>query len=533
MNGLYRLTLCDIEGDWFRLVIQLGIEGACAVSLLKLQDASNRSTMKTRGNFFLLPALIAGLGLTLAGRVTAQTFTVLHTFTSVSGSNATNSDGAYPYAELILSGNTLYGTAKYGGSSGKGTVFAVNTNGIGFTTPYNFNGGSDGANPYAGLILSGSTLYGTASAGGSLGAGTVFALNIAGTDFTVLHSFTLPDPSGNNSNGAYPYAGLILSGNTLFGAANDGGSSGKGTVFAVKTNSSSFTTLHSFSSGSGGAYSSAGLILSGNTLYGTDYGNLGKGTVFAINTNGTDFTNHYAFTPGNLNGNGILTNSDGANPHAKLILSDNTLYGTTEYGGSSGKGTVFAINVDGTGFTNLHSFASGAYNSLGLYTNSDGANPSAGLILSTNTLYGTAYIGGSSGNGTVFAINPDGTGFKNLHSFTATPPYPVAQTNSDGANPTAGLILSGNTLYGTTAYGGSSGNGTVFSLSLESVRISEPHLTIIHSGTNVILTWPINTAGFMLQSALSLTGTFTNIPGATSPCTNPIVGLQQFYRLSQ
>jgi uncharacterized repeat protein (TIGR03803 family) len=204
-----------------------------------------------------------------------------------------------------------------------------------------------------------------------------------------------------------------------------------GTLFAIRTNGLGFTTLHSFSSGSGGAYSSAGLILSGNTLYGTDYGNLGRGTVFGIRTNGADFTNYYAFTSGALNGNGILTNSDGANPHAKLILSGNTLYGTAEHGGSSGKGSVFAINTNGSGFTNLHSFAAGAYNLSGLYTNSDGANPSAGLVLSSNTLYGTASHGGSFGNGTVFAINVDGTGFTNLHSFTATPPYPQPQTNND------------------------------------------------------------------------------------------------------
>ena len=68
------------------------------------------------------------------------------------------------------------------------------------------------------------------------------------------------------------------------------------------------------------------------------------------------------------------------------------------------------------------------------------------MILSGNTLYGTATDGGSSGNGTVFAVNTDGTGFTNLHSFTALDLY---YTNSDGANPYAGLILSGNTLYGT------------------------------------------------------------------------------------
>src|SRR5450759_4429359 len=99
------------------------------------------------------------------------------------------------------------------------------------------------------------------------------------------------------------------------------------------------------------------------------------------------------------------------------------------------QGTVFAVHTNGTGFTNLHTF-----------NYSNGAHPDAGLILSGNTLYGTTVGGGSSGDGTVFAVNPNGTGFTNLHSFTAF--SVLSSTNSDGANPTAGLILSGNTLYG-------------------------------------------------------------------------------------
>src|ERR1035437_3646025 len=129
-------------------------------------------------NLFLLPALIAGLNLIPAGRVTAQTFTTVHSFTSVS-------DGANPVAGLILSGTTLYGTAYQGGSSGVGTVFAVQTNGTGFTNLHSFTAflnyiNSDGANPTAGLILSGNTLYGAAYNGGSSGYGTVFAVHTNG-----------------------------------------------------------------------------------------------------------------------------------------------------------------------------------------------------------------------------------------------------------------------------------------------------------------------------------------------------------------
>src|SRR6266446_4904964 len=125
---------------------------------------------------WVLPALIAVLNLLPAGRVPAQTFTTLYSFTATSYPgyfDSTNSDGAYPQAGLTLSGNTLYGTALSGGSSGWGTVFAVNTDGTGFTNLHSFTAlsgphtstNSDGANPYAGLVLSGNTLYGTANRG--------------------------------------------------------------------------------------------------------------------------------------------------------------------------------------------------------------------------------------------------------------------------------------------------------------------------------------------------------------------------------
>src|SRR5260370_34571437 len=94
---------------------------------------------------FFLPALIAALSLIPAGSVTAQTFTALHSFTATVYTSS-NRDGAYPFGGLITnsSGNTLYGTAAYGGSLGNGTAFAVHTDGLGFkilhsftpTTPY-------------------------------------------------------------------------------------------------------------------------------------------------------------------------------------------------------------------------------------------------------------------------------------------------------------------------------------------------------------------------------------------------------------
>jgi uncharacterized repeat protein (TIGR03803 family) len=482
-----------------------------------------------------LSALIVGLGLMVASRLTAQTFTTLYSFTN-------GSDGANPEAGLILSGNTLYGTAYAGGSSGDGTIFKVNTDGTGFTTLYNFTGNSDGTDPAAGLISLGNTLYGTTADFNSLSNGTVFKVNTDGTGFTNLYNFTASSApfyeQGTNTDGANPAAGLILSGNTLYGTASYGGRSGYGTVFVLNTDGTDFTNLHSFTAPSGeggaigtnsdGALPAAGLILSGNALYGATLygGSSGNGTVFAVNTNGMCFTNLHSFT-------GV---SDGDGPDATLVLSGNTLYGTAHSGGSSGNGTVFAVNTDGTGFTNLYNFTATLAGPFSILTNSDGVYPGGGLILSGNTLYGTTYKGGSSGNGTVFAVNTDGTGFTNLYNFTSTL---TNLNNSDGARPEAGLILSGNTLYGTATQGGNAGQGTVFSLSFA------PQLTITLSGTNVILTWPTYVAGFsytgftllsttnLMPAAWSIVSPAPVVLNGQNTVTNPISDTQQFYRLSQ
>jgi hypothetical protein len=87
-------------------------------------------------------------------------------------------DGSRPLAGLLLSGSTLYGTTTgYGLTAG--TIFAINTNGTGFTALYDFAAGSDGSAPQSGLILSGNTLFGTATGAGFVLYGTVFGLNIS------------------------------------------------------------------------------------------------------------------------------------------------------------------------------------------------------------------------------------------------------------------------------------------------------------------------------------------------------------------
>jgi uncharacterized repeat protein (TIGR03803 family) len=260
--------------------------------------------------------------------------------------------------------------------------------------------------------------------------------------------------------------------------------------------------------------------LAGINLYGVASGGgvRGDGTVFVLNNDGTGFTNLHNF-------------SDGADPLAGLILVGHALYGTTYRGGIGGNGTVFKMNTDGGAFSTLHYF-SGA----------DGTNPKGKLLSVGSTLYGTTRSGGASGSGTVFTVNVDGTGFTILHSFAAVTGYtnfniPI---NSDGAGPAAGLIISGMTLYGTTESGGPYGSGTIFSISML------PQLTITPVGDTVVLTWPTNYAGFdyaafTLQSTTNLGPSAvwtTNRPPSVvvnglNTVTNPITGGQQFFRLYQ
>jgi uncharacterized repeat protein (TIGR03803 family) len=468
-------------------------------------------------NVLVTLALIIGLGLMPAFRTSAQIFTNLH--------NLVFTNGTGPVARLLLSDNTLYGTTRiYGGGNGGGygSVFKMAADGSSFTALHIFSGfAPEAGNLNSSLVLSGSTLYGTAAFGADLDHGCVFGINTDGTGLTNLYSFS-PLSSNSpytNSDGAYPDAGLVLSGSTLYGMANGGGTKGAGSVFAVNINGTGFTNLHDFGPGDG-QYPEADLLLSGSTLYGTTPGggDFNYGAIFKIDTNGSGFASFYSFTQSS---GSPATNSDGAFPACSLVLSGNTLYGTAAEGGNAGSGTVFKINTDGSDFAVLHHFTA---MSGPLASNSDGARSHTGLTLSGNTLYGTASLGGISGNGTVFKINTDGSGFATLYSFTAT--NGITGVNADGARPLGGLILSGSALYGTANQGGTSGYGTVFSIFLP------PMLTITPAGPNVILTWPTNFTGFNLESTTNLVSPvfWDAVPGQYS-VTNLVSGQQKFYRL--
>jgi uncharacterized repeat protein (TIGR03803 family) len=487
--------------------------------------------MKSPRQLFPLALIFFGALLTVHAQ---SAFTTLYDFSALDVTGTTNSDGAVPFSGLVLSNSRLYGTSIIGGALGRGTLYAINANGTGFTNLHNFTAGNDGDRPSGGLILSGHTLFGTAFQAGSSGSGNVFAINTDGTGFTVLYGFSATVFNqvtfvSTNGDGSNPLCTLVLSGSTLYGTANGGGVFGHGTVFGINTNIASFTNLHNFSSTTGvkgtnsdGSGPYGALVLAGGALYGTTFqgGTSGRGTIFKVNTNGTGFTNLHNFS-------GFP--NDGATPEGGLLIAGKTLYGTTTFGGGADNGTVFAVNTDGTDFTNLHFFTAFSHG-----TNADGANPKSTLIVSGDTLYGTATAGGATYNGTVFTLSTNSTGFTTVYNFTALDAVNNI-TNSDGSGPTAGLTASGSTFYGAAGGGGASGDGTVFAVSLGA---APPLLVIAPVGDNVVLFWPTAASNFGLQTSTDLlSGGWSNISsgiftaGTNFVFTNGVSRPTAFFRL--
>jgi len=370
-------------------------------------------------------------------------------------------DGNGPLADLVFdAAGNLYGTTNGGGAHKAGTVFELSpaaTGGWTETVLYSFTGGADGANPQAGLIFDQSgNLYGTTNFGGSancnLGCGAVFELTPKSSGWTesVLYSFT------GGADGGGPVASLIFDGSgNLYSTTWNGGSSncsnGCGVVFELTPGSNGWTesVLYSFTNGSDGANSDAGLIFDkSSNLYGVTWyaGAYGWGTVFKLAPNSDG-----SWTESVLHQ--FKGDKDGAHPRARLIFdSVGNLYGTAanEYAPGFGIVSKLVPNSDGTWTKyTLHQFTGGK----------DGANPRADLTFdSAGNLYGVAYDGGTYGFGTIFKLKPTSAGgwtFSVLHAFKDAP----------GAYPWGGLVVAGSgNIYGTTYGDGSKTFGSVFEI---------------------------------------------------------------------
>jgi uncharacterized repeat protein (TIGR03803 family) len=266
-----------------------------------------------------------------------------------------------------------------------------------------------------------------------------FSLANAAVKKDVLHSFV-----GGAMDGSTPISGLSKVGNLLYGTSGGGGRYGKGTVFSISPTGTGFTVLYSFKGKQDGRGSASGLTYNGDTLYGTtEDGGTGKGTVFSVTPAGK-FTTLYSFKGGS---------ADGAAPVAPLTNFRGTLYGTTASGGNvHGKyinyGTVFSISASGQEKV-LYFFGS---------TKDDGIGPRSRLVPVGGKLYGTTNgggIGGVTGNGTIFGVTTHGE---------ETVLYRFKNKFDGSCSFNCYLNLVGGVLYGTAYLGGTGKLGSVFSV---------------------------------------------------------------------
>lgn len=322
-------------------------------------------------------------------------------------------DGDEPQAGLIDVNGILYGTTTGGGdegceSRGCGTVFSFDRKTGAEAVLHNFGATGDGAVPYAGVIAVKDMLYGTTfDGGGSCSCGTVFSLDLTTGKEKVLHAF------GTGADGQEPVAGPTDVKGTLYGTARAGGTYGAGAIFSIDLKSGREKVLYSFCSQFGcpdGGDPETGLIEVNGTLYGTT--NAGGNETYCPNTNNPPGCGTvYAFDPKTRTEKVLFAFcnqqycTDGWAPEGDLIDVNGTLYGTTYLGGqpagcdvTPGCGTVFSIDPTTGAQSVLWSFATGK--------GVDGTEPVAGLIAVENALYGTTLFGGTNNDGVVFVLDP-------------------------------------------------------------------------------------------------------------------------------
>lgn len=170
--------------------------------------------MKTLVKQFVILLVLVSVGGMPANRSTAQVLTTLHVF------DPNNSDDAgNPYAGMILSSNTLFGTA---GQATYGAVFRINTDGTGYAV-YGLDFYTVGGGPTDTPLITDNTLYATSSDGGTYNQGTVFLMSTNGYDTNLYFFSAISGAAGTNSDGAQPYGGVVLSGNILYGTAKAAG----------------------------------------------------------------------------------------------------------------------------------------------------------------------------------------------------------------------------------------------------------------------------------------------------------------------
>ncbi len=418
--------------------------------------------------FLLLTAFCAAFSIGISPARAELSETILHEFDSP---GTATSDGLFANSKLTqTSDGTLYGTTSAGGSAGLGTVYAYTVGGK-YGIVHNFGDGSvasDGAHPGAALTLGpDGNLYGTTAMGGAFNYGTVYKLAPSGA-VTILHSFQSGrDGSGPESSVTVGTDGKLY-GTTLFDMSSSSASGSiRGTIYSLNLDGTGYLVQYRFTktkADATGDYAYGTLTPAGGSspiLYGTT----------AFSSGGLNSApSLFAFTPGATDGSGTVRvihsftgAPDGAEPVEGRVAIDRSgnIIGVTSAGGTYGAGIIFTCAPDGSEYRILHEFGDSAH------SDDDGASPIDGLTLgSDGAYYGVTSNGGDGADGTGGVVyrfvpeNPTGN-FSVLYNFNGTGDgyVPVAKPfeDSDGN-------LIGTTLYTNTMDNGDARGGVLYKL---------------------------------------------------------------------
>ena len=249
--------------------------------------------------------------------------------------------------------------------------------------------------------------------------------------YTKLYDF-----EGNSNSGSEPLCALEYDGTWFYGTTSKGGADDMGTVFKIKPDGTEYTLLHSFT-GVDGERPASDIVKFGDYLFGTtSQSNEHNGCViFKIKTDGTDFSIVHDFEFNWVNPTSISLGTDG-----------NNIYGTTS--GGEVWGFIFKLDSDGNSYNVIYDFG----------LESLGRLPDGELVPIGDELFGCTSIGGTNGNGVIYKINPDGSGYTKIFDNIE--------------NGISALITDGTYLYGYSLYGGTSYPGLIFKIKADGTDYS-------------------------------------------------------------
>lgn len=337
------------------------------------------------------------------------------------------------FSLFTASAQQLWGSAKAGGATGNGTMFASDSTGNNFHLVYSFVNAT-GQTPIGTLVKCGNgDLYGCTQLGGYGDSCTCYKYDCHTGIFYDIHDFAADPIHGETS-----YGGMMLaSDGKLYGTTYSGGTYNKGVVFSIDPNNNDlYTDIHDFNDTLGSLAS--GVIMQANDgkLYGfTGSGGLnGVGVIFSINISNNSYSVLYDFST-----------ATGASPYFGRMIqaTNNKLYGLTQGGGANGQGVIFSFDITNNTYADIQDFDA-----------THGSVPYGSVIQATDgKLYGLTSTGGYTNQGIIFSYDIGTSNLVDLYDFNST----------SGYGPQKSLMeASTGKLFGTTLFGGADGWGSIF-----------------------------------------------------------------------